>query len=173
MRVIVTGQVGMDKAEYLEDVCAMARAHGHDVDVHHVGSRMYEEAGDIPKGRILDLPISRLTALRRSVMKDVLRESDAKPHAILNTHATFRWRHGLFAAFDFDQLQAFKPDMIVCLVDNVEVVAQRLAHEHGHLDASLKDLMVWHEEEIMASEIVYCTTNLYVFLPDSPLSVRV
>jgi hypothetical protein len=27
-----------------------------------------------------------------------------RPNALINTHATFRWRHGLFSAFDFDQI---------------------------------------------------------------------
>lgn len=153
MRAIITGQVGMDKKQYLERVAQAAAKAGDGVALYHLGDRMYAEAPDVKPGRILDLPLSRLNNLRRSVMKDILPESAGQKNAILNTHATFRWRHGLFSAFDFDQLLAFKADCVICLVDNIEVVRHRLLAEHT-LDVTLKDLMVWREEEIMASELL-------------------
>lgn len=152
MRAIVTGQVGMDKKNYLQKVVELAGSRGHDLSLYNLGDRMYAEANDVKPGRILDLPISRLKALRRAAMKDVNRASEGQKDAILNTHATFRWRHGLFPAFDFDQLIEFKPDVVICLLDNIEVVHARLHKEHTS-DATLKDLMVWREEEIMASEL--------------------
>lgn len=144
----------MDKRSYLEEVARHAAERGTPIQMHHIGDRMYAEAPDVKPGRILDLPLSRLHALRRSVMKDILRESEGQSHVIINTHATFRWRHGLFSAFDFDQLLEFKPDMVITLVDNIEVVGHRMRQDHAHLDATLKDLMVWREEEIMASELL-------------------
>ncbi|NJL31427.1 MAG: AAA family ATPase, partial [Phycisphaerales bacterium] len=62
------------------------------------------------------MPLQRLNALRRSVMKDIINESADRKHMIVNTHATFRWRHGLFAAFDFDQIRKLEPDLCICLV---------------------------------------------------------
>ncbi len=153
MRVILTGQVGMDKKPFLEEVAAFAGQQGEPIDVYHIGDLMYAEASDIKPGRILDLPLSRLNSLRRAAFKDAIAESRDKPNVIVNTHATFRWRHGLFSAFDFDQIKAFKPDLFVCLVDNIEVVHQRLHNEHV-IDATLKDLMVWREEEILATELM-------------------
>ena len=152
MRVIVTGQIGVDKKAYLQRVVALARGHGDAVALYNVGDLMYAEAPDVAPGRILDLPLSRLTALRRAVFKDIIADSAGKRHILVNTHATFRWRHGLFSAFDFDQLELLEPDMLVCLVDNVEVVYDRLHRDHIS-DATLKDLMVWREEEIMATEL--------------------
>lgn len=152
MRVIVTGQVGIDKKSYLEAVRALARP-GEDVHVYHVGDRMYEEAQDVRSGRILDLPLSRLHSLRRSVFKDIITASAGQKNIIVNTHATFRWRHGLFRAFDFDQFEQLEPDVFICLVDNAESVHYRLQAEHT-LDATLKDMMVWREEEILATELV-------------------
>ena len=153
MRAIVTGQVGIDKGPYLEAVKLMAREHGHDLEVFHVGKMMYDEAPDVPAGRILNLPISRLNTLRRAVFKEILRESEKHKHVIINTHATFRWRHGLFAAFDYDQVKAFDADVYVTLLDNAESVHQRLMKDHD-IDHTLKDIMVWREEENLATEIV-------------------
>jgi adenylate kinase len=153
MRAIVTGQVGMDKKPYLEAVAQYAAQQGDAMHVHHVGDRMYDEAPDVRPGRILDLPISRLHSIRRAALKDIINEAEKQTKVVMNTHATFRWRHGLFRAFDFDQIEKFRPDMFICMVDNVEVMHQRLHRDH-HLDATLKDLMVWREEEIMATELL-------------------
>ena len=112
MRAIVTGQVGVDKGPYLEAVAATAKAAGHDLVVCHVGRMMYAEAPDVPPGRILNLPITRLNTLRRAVFKEILRTAERHEHIIVNTHATFRWRHGLFSAFDFDQIKAFNADIV-------------------------------------------------------------
>lgn len=153
MRAIVTGQVGMDKKRYLQEVAAFAGQQGETVATYHVGDMMYAEAPDVRQGRILDLPLSRLHSLRRAAFKDVIADAKGQDNVIVNTHATFRWRHGLFSAFDFDQIAAFKPDLFICLVDNIEVVHDRLHAEHD-IDATLKDCMVWREEEILATELM-------------------
>lgn len=153
MRAIVTGQVGMDKKSYLNKVARLAGERGEPLDVFHVGDMMYDEARDVRPGRILDLPLSRLNSLRRAAFKDIITQSEGKKNILVNTHATFRWRHGLFSAFDFDQVRKLAPDMLICLVDNIEVVHDRLHGEHT-IDATLKDLMVWREEEIMATELM-------------------
>jgi adenylate kinase len=153
MRAIVTGQVGVDKGPYLEAVRAAAARAGHDLRVVHVGQMMYAEAPDVPAGRILNLPISRLNTLRRAVFKEILREADRHEHVIVNTHATFRWRHGLFAAFDYDQIKALNADLYISLLDNAESVHQRLMRDHD-IDHTLKDIMVWREEELLATEML-------------------
>lgn len=160
MRAIVTGQVGVDKGLYLEAVQALARQRGVALTVCHVGRMMYAEAPDVPPGRILNLPITRLSALRRSVFKEILRLAEQHEHILVNTHATFRWKHGLFAAFDFDQMKAFNADLYITLMDNVENIHQRLERDHdvGH---TLKDIMVWREEELLATEIIANITRGY------------
>src|SRR5438874_10643561 len=160
MRAIVTGQVGVDKGPYLEAVKQLAVKQGFDLEVCHVGAMMYKEAPDVPKGRILNLPISRLNTLRRAVFKEILKAADQHEHLLVNTHATFRWRHGLFAAFDFDQIKAFNADLYMTVVDNVESVHQRLVRDHD-LDHTLKDIMVWREEELLATEILANITRGY------------
>ena len=165
MRAIVTGQVGIDKKHYLDAVARFAGEHGEPMQTYHVGDRMYEEAPDVNAGRILDLPLSRLAALRRAVFKDLISESAGERNIMVNTHATFRWRHGLFRAFDFDQIKKLEPDLFICLVDNAEAVDHRLQAEHT-LDATLKDIMVWREEEILATELlaeaVGCGNRFYI-----------
>jgi adenylate kinase len=160
MRAIVTGQIGMEKKPYLDAVARFAGQQGESLALYHVGDMMYSEGTDVRAGRILDLPISRLNSLRRAAFKDIIAESSTsgpggglQPNIIVNTHATFRWRHGLFAAFDYDQVAKLQPEVFICLVDNIEVVHHRLHREHD-IDATLKDCMVWREEEILATELL-------------------
>ncbi|MGN6370040.1 MAG: AAA family ATPase [Phycisphaerae bacterium] len=153
MRALVTGQIGLDKKAFLDQVQKIARMNGEDLQVYHIGDMMYREAPDVRPGRILDLPLARLNSLRRAVFRDVLADMGNHKNVIVNTHATFRWKHGLFSAFDFDQLAQFDADLYVTLVDNIETVHQRMLRDHD-FEHNLKDLMVWREEEILATEIL-------------------
>jgi adenylate kinase len=168
MRTLVTGQIGMDKTPYLETVEMLGGERGSAIELFNVGQMMYKEGPDIRPGRILDLPLSRLHSLRRAAFKDINAQTtpaEDHPNIIINTHATFRWRHGLFSAFDFDQVADFQPDQFICLVDNIETVHKRLHEEHD-IDATLKDCMVWREEEILATELLAqamgCRNDFYI-----------
>ena len=153
MIVVVTGMVGINKKEYLEGVCAAARSRGKEVLLCNIGDMMYAEATDVVAGRILDIPLKRLHLLRRSVLKDIIARTKEHEHVIVNTHATFRWRHGLFPAFDFDQVRELGADMYICLVEGVDALHVRLVSEHP-IQHTLKDLLVWREEEILATEMM-------------------
>ncbi len=153
MIVVVTGMVGVDKKSYLEEVCRFAGAKGKEVLLCNVGDAMYAEAPDIPAGKILDIQMKRLSSLRRSVFKDIIAKAKKAPNLIVNTHATFRWRHGLFPAVDFDQMRQLNADMYICLIDGVSSLHARLAAEHS-AEHTLKDLIVWREEEIIGTEML-------------------
>lgn len=160
VRAVLTGQVGLDKKDFVTKVVQLAKQRGKVVEAFHVGDRMYAEAPDIVAGRILDLPKTRLDALRRSVFKDLLALGDRADGIIVNTHATFRWKHGLFHAYDFDQMVAFDADLYVTLVDNVDAVHERLEREHD-VNHTLKDILVWREEEIVVTEALAESTRGY------------
>ena len=74
MRAIITGQIGVDKKPYLEQVAKTAGERGENIDLFHVGNMMYDEAPDVRPGHILDLPISRLASLRRRIQGHHRRE---------------------------------------------------------------------------------------------------
>jgi len=153
MIVVVTGMVGLDKKSYLQQVVDLAALRDNEVALHNVGDMMYAEAPDIPPGKILDISLKRLHSLRRSVFKDIIAQTAQAPHHIVNTHATFRWRHGLFPAVDFDQMRQLNADMYICLIDGVTTMHQRLL-EHEAVEHTLKDLIVWREEEIIGTEML-------------------
>ena len=153
MIIVVTGMVGIDKTSYLEKVCKLANERGREVFLYNVGQQMYAEAPDIKPGKILDIPIKRLNSLRRSVFKDIIAKSKKVTNLIVNTHATFRWRHGLFPAVDFDQMHELGADMYITVLDVVTALHRRLSEEHA-IEHTLKDLIVWREEEIIGTEML-------------------
>ncbi|MHC4221860.1 MAG: AAA family ATPase, partial [Planctomycetota bacterium] len=153
MLIIVTGMVGVDKRSYLKKVCQFAEDKGKQIELCNVGDMMYAEAPDIASGKILDIPMKRLSSLRRSVFKDIIAKSAKVENLIVNTHATFRWRHGLFPAIDFDQMRQLNPDMYICIIDGVLALHHRLMTEHA-TEHTLKDLVVWREEEIICTEML-------------------
>ena len=153
MIVVVTGMVGVDKKSYLEKVCRFAAKRGKEVLLYNVGDQMYAEAPDIGPGKILDVPMKRLSSIRRSVFKDIIAKAKEVPNLIVNTHATFRWRHGLFPAVDFDQMRQLSADIYINLIDGVAALHTRLSNEHS-TEHSLKDLIVWREEEIIGTEML-------------------
>ena len=130
-----------------------AAGKGKEVLLCNVGDMMYAEAPDIAPGKILDIPLKRLHSLRRSVFKDIIAKAKKAPNLIVNTHATFRWRHGLFPAVDFDQMRQLNADMYICLIDGVAALHGRLISEHPS-EHTLKDLIVWREEEIICTEML-------------------
>jgi adenylate kinase len=132
-------------------VADIAHDNGHELILFNVGERMCAEAPDIVPHRILDLPRQRLTALRRSVFKDVLQTAARGANLIANTHATFRWKHGLFHGYDHNQMAELDADLYVTLVDNIDAVHERLEREH-EVKHTLKDILVWREEEIVVTE---------------------
>ena len=144
MRVVITGQVGLDKKPFLARVVELAAEEGLDLSVCNIGQMMYAEAPDVAPGRILDLPLSRLNSLRRSVFKDVLATCAQQANLLVNTHATFRWRHGLFYAFDYDQMKRLNADLYIVLVDNVDRVHWRLTPRH-------QSSSIWHSQSRTSS----------------------
>jgi len=158
MIIVVTGTVGIDKKQYLQEVCEYAAGQGKDVSLCNVGDLMYAEACDIAPGKILDVPFQRLRTLRRSVFKDIIAKSKTAENLIVNTHATFRWKHGLFPAVDFDQMRQLNADMYICMVDSIDALHVRMASEHD-IDHTLKDLLVWREEELLATEMTRQAVN--------------
>jgi len=153
MVVVVTGMVGLDKKGYLEKVCEVAGERGKATLLCNVGEMMYAEAPDIAPGKILDIPLKRLSSLRRSVFKDIIAKSRKAGNVIVNTHATFRWKHGLFPAVDFDQMRQLKAEMYINLIDGIAAIHSRLSSEHS-AEHTLKDLIVWREEELIGTEML-------------------
>ena len=165
MRVLVTGQTGIDKKIQLQALSEHCAQRGRAIHaVFNIGDMMYAESRRsglrLAEGKILDLPLAQLGALRRSAFNLVRNEVGEQQNVLVNSHAVFRWNNRLFRAFELPEVRDLRPDVIVTLIDDVENVKLRLDQfkESGELPPdtrySLKDLLVWREEEMLASEIL-------------------
>ena len=156
MRIICTGQSGLGKAEFLEQVKRIASDEGHEVTTYNMGHRMCEEAG-VEESAILNLPLPHLASLRRSVMKDVVADAQEREHAVLCTHAVFRWENGLFLALMPEHIRMFEPDMFVVLVDDVDALKAefdiRRAEEPERPSITLLEILAWREEEVVTTQL--------------------
>ena len=165
MRVLFTGQTGIDKKSQLQALSNLCADRGRSIQaIFNIGDMMYAESLRsglrLTEGKILDLPLAQLGALRRSAFNLVRTEMAENENVIVNSHAVFRWNNRLFRSFELPEVRDLRPDVIVTLIDNVEAVKLRLDRfkESGDLPPdirySLKDLLVWREEEMLASEIL-------------------
>ena len=165
MRALFTGQTGIDKKSQLQALRDFCARKGKSIEaVFNVGDIMYEESrksgATLKKGKILDLPLAQLGALRRGAFNLIRSHSSGMSNVFVNSHAVFRWNNRLMRAFELPEIKEFQPDVIVTLIDDVEAVKMRLDafKSSGDLPPdtkySLKDLLVWREEEMLASEIL-------------------
>ncbi|GAG83981.1 unnamed protein product, partial [marine sediment metagenome] len=151
MKVLLTGQVGLDKGEFLKEVQRIAEKKGRRISFESIGSRMLQ----VYEGRhddttILNLPRGELNMCRRHVWKEITREAQAQRAEdifIVNSHAVFRWHHGLFPAIDLDLVWELAPDVLVTLIDDVDKVVEGL-EERGTGTFEMWELLAWREEEI-------------------------
>ena len=170
MRILFTGQTGIDKKAQLQGLKDFCVQRGKSVDaVFNIGDMMYEESQKsgttLKEGKILDLPLAQLGALRLGAF-NLIRNGlvgnagQGAQNVFVNSHAVFRWNNRLFRAFELPEVRDLRPDIIVTLIDDVEAVKMRLDQfkRTGALPPdtkySLKDLLVWREEEMLASEIL-------------------
>lgn len=184
MKVLFTGQTGLDKKAVLRRLEALCHERGHRIDaVYHLGDLMYEEsekAGKVLKrGKILDLPPMELALLRRTALWRVGSEMAGKQSAWVNSHAVFRWDNQLLPAFRLSDFEAFRPDAIITLVDDLDVIKLRLdsLRAKGQLPSNshftLKDILVWREEEILASRFLAEALGVLFFIAGVSLDPQV
>ncbi|MFP3229056.1 MAG: AAA family ATPase [Nitrososphaeria archaeon] len=163
-RAVVTGTSGSGRGEYIARAAEAIRASGREVRVFDVGPMMFEAAGnlgiEIPEGKILNLAPSTLNFLRTTVFERILGEArsgagEGGSHAIVSTHACFRWRRHLLQAFDFYYLNLLSPDVYATVVDSIAGMRRRLEGSpqwRGRL--GLKDMLVWRDEETLLTKSI-------------------
>ena len=154
MRAFISGQVGVDKTPFLEAVKDRDLHRGLDLEVCHVGKMMYDEAPDVPAGRnpqSAHHPAQRAAARRlqgNSAHRRPARARDRQHprHVPLAARPVCRVR------FRSDQsVQRRTSTSPSSTTPRPSISA--LLRDHD-LDHSLKDIMVWREEELLATEII-------------------
>jgi len=155
MRVLLTGQVGLDKSVYLAEAQRLAQEHGRKLDFESIGPLMIENyAGVITETTILNLQKVVVDTLRMCAWKDILHQSarmEAADDFIVNTHSVFRWHHGLIPALDLEAVSAYRPDLIIVLIDDIARVKAGMKARRTDF-FKLWELLAWREEEVWFSK---------------------
>lgn len=159
MKILLTGQVGLNKSKYLEKVKEKVNEQGWKLSFESIGPRMIENyTGKIDDTSILNLPKIMLDLLRQVTWKQILSELknlEEENHEIfaINTHSVFRWHHGLFPALELESVREFAPDTVIVLIDDILQVKKGL-QERATDFFELWELFAWREEEIWFSKFI-------------------
>src|SRR5439155_23501582 len=111
----------------------------------------------IPPGRILELPLAEIESLRDKVFAVIQTQTWNHPDhdVFVDTHATFRWRDGVYFGFVPAEITEFRPDICVTILADVDEVKARLKDSDFPLkNLTLRDIMVWRGEELLGSELM-------------------
>lgn len=157
MRVLLTGQVGLDKARYLAEVEQLTRQRDRSLQHVAVGQRMIENYhGEISDQTILNLPKATLDTLRRCAWKEILRDAENASEEeifVVNSHSVLRWHHGMFPGIDLDLLLELRPEVVATLIDDVDNIKRRLQARQTDF-FQLWELLAWREEEIWVTKLL-------------------
>jgi len=149
-KVLMIGQSGLEKSKYLEKLQSILKERGYTLLFDTIGHKMIElyDRG-ITESTILNLPRDLLEHLERQAWQEIIRSVSniSTDFHVINTHAVFRWDHGLIPVIDVDLLLEYKPEVIVCLIDDI-INIERTLIKKGTYKFNLWELFVWREEEI-------------------------
>ena len=159
MRILVTGISGSGRTEYIKKFKDYCKRKGVKVQILDVGDMMFEAAEKlempVSPEKILDLPPTTLKTLRATVFERLLSMSESLENAVVSSHACFRWKKYLTPGFDFYYLERLNPDLYITIIDSVQDIRARLDKtEQWAGKLSLKEILVWREEEVFTTEML-------------------
>jgi adenylate kinase len=156
MKIIATGQSGLGKGSFMESVKQHAQSQGKRFHYETTGKLMLKKlSGKLGEHNILNLEKSYLDLLRSTACESVMRilEKEQVDFFLVNTHAVFRWQHGLFPCLDLDFVRDFNPDLMICIIDDILSIKQGLLERKTDI-FNLWELFAWREEEIWLSKFI-------------------
>lgn len=171
MIVFATGISGSGRLDFLK--AAEAESGGR-LKVVDVGERMFRKSEElgirIPEGKILDMDPFALDYLRAVTFEELLKDvdryrgPDSPEDLVISTHVCFRWKKHLVPAFNLYYLYRINPDVYVTIVDNAHAIKARLERTRWRGRLSLKDIVVWRDEETFITEILAAYTRKPFYL---------
>jgi len=176
MIIFASGISGSNKMGYLKEVASISNG---TIEIIDVGNLMFEKSNqlgiEIPEGKILDLDSLALDYLRAVTFEEILKLIDKYQGVegqdlIISTHTCFRWKKHLTPAFNFYYLNQINPDIYITVIDNVQNIWARLQRSQWKNRLSLKDIIVWRDEEAFITEMLaeYQKKPFYIVSRNEP-----
>lgn len=172
MRVVITGVSGTHKLESIQRVAGELRGKGHNVillDAWEAIQAAAKHMGrSVKKETILDLKdLDSLRAVAFSEISESVRnfKNSESSHALVATHACFRWNKYLRRGFDLHYLQKIDPDVYVNLVDDITQVVGRLNSDTQWKERLTEsEIITWRDEETFLTEMIAEVQNKRFYL---------
>lgn len=168
MKVLCTGISGVGKAKYLETIKHWIESSAPNTDGKTHTACIFDSgeyiraAGrdlriEVTDKKVLDL--SNIDELRAIAFERICCELekqqwDRSRHALISTHACFRWNKFIRTAFDAHYLKRLSVDCYVNIYDNASAIldGQRQSDQwRGRLE--LPEIITWRDEELFLTEI--------------------
>lgn len=175
MRVLLTGQSGIEKKSFFADLMKLV----NEKDTRCCDPDVLLDKDILDKARIdcafdvedefqsqkkcanyLDMNESEFIAGKQRI----LREYDAKypresnNNILAATHLVYFRKKSFFWKMDWESLKSFHPDKIITLIDDITTVSENIRRREDSDDyvraTNLKDLMMWRNVEIMLSKLL-------------------
>ncbi|SRR5712692_1129222 len=179
MKVLCTGISGIGKLEYLQAVkswietrSATVKGSPQRVEIFDSGQYIREAGKDlrieVTDKKVLDL--SNLDELRAIAFERIccaLEKEDwgATRHALISTHACFRWNKFMRTGFDAHYLRRLAVDVYVNIYDEASAIHR--AHQGSHQwqgRLKLDEIITWRDEELFLTEVFAQFNEKPVFL---------
>lgn len=160
MKALLFGQIGLRKKRIIDALESFTTERGKTLRCFTVGKVMYECDTSIKPGRILQKEIIELRNLRARAWDRIIteiRSDNDTSYFLINTHATFRWKRSLFEGFTKDEILQLNPDICITVIDDIQDIKYSINFREQKPDPfTLKDIIVWREEEILAADLAAC-----------------
>jgi len=115
----------------------------------------YCPADAIREFLILNMASPAVVALRAAAFERAMSKVDNKeayPFLVGITHALFPWKNSLVPGFDVGYLDLVAPDFYITVMDDIATIAGELQGDPRWRDLSLRDLLMWRDEETFMTE---------------------
>src|SRR5437870_4190594 len=168
MRVLVTGQSGLDKADFLQglaNLCNKTDVRACDPDVQldretlknsHIDCVMdleHEFKDRSGVSNYLDMNEADFINGKRRILSELRDKYSPSQNVVVATHLVYFRKKSFYHKMDWNAFRVFDPQLIVTLIDDVTTMSSRIKRRDQPDDyvrsTTLKDLMVWREVEIM------------------------
>lgn len=175
MKIFCTGTSGSGRHEYIMRFVEYAKDHGEDIKVFDVGKMLFQAAErsgvNVTAEKILDTSQQTLNALRAAVFEEILKESKNTKNYVVLSHGCFRWEKRLTHAMDIYYLNELLPDIYITIIDDISKVKANLDNtKQWRGKISLKELLMWREEEIFVTKLMadYQKKSFYILAKNQP-----
>lgn len=160
---IFTGISGSGRIELLNELKTELVKRGKSVNVFDVGRIIFDSAErlniKISDEKVLDIDKDLLTTLRKIALDEVQLQITKQPadFNLIGIHATFRWKNRLIKGISFRELNAFKIEGFINVVDNVSEICKINSQNPKWRDTerpNIEETNNWIVEEEFITEVL-------------------